>query len=230
MSITPRAQHRRHAPLGLAVALLALTASACATPGWRSSSTPPDDTLAPLEGTLPPTPVGVAEGAAGASGEPLQASEPPVPGGATAPADPLTGRADPAARTLLQTYFPTLDTLLHRTSLGRRTSGTGFTLLAPSETAFAHMPGDYVRNLTADPADADHVLARHILLGAYTYAQLATMKTVTTLDGDVLDVSVGWDGSVLVDGARVMPAVGPEPTDPSGVAVFPVERVLVDQL
>lgn len=229
MISTPRVRRRGRVRSGALAALAVFAASAltaCATPMFRTESHTTEDTLPPMAGTIAPSPV---------AGEPLVQSEPPaMAGGADAttsePVDPLAGRLSPAVRATLDQFFPTLGRLLTSTSLGATTDHRDITVLAPTETAFAHLPGEFVRNMEAHRDDVDHVLARHILDGVYTYKELATMDVVLTIGGDSLTVTRWWDGTVMIDGARLYPAVQGSGSADQSLAVYPIDRVLLDGL
>lgn len=70
-----------------------------------------------------------------------------------------------------------------------------FTVFAPNNEAFAEFE-DQLTEMTSQ--DIVTLLAYHVVPGVVTFDELSTMTEVTTLDGEILPVVVGDDGSITV--------------------------------
>jgi basic membrane lipoprotein Med (substrate-binding protein (PBP1-ABC) superfamily) len=88
-----------------------------------------------------------------------------------------------------------------------------FTVFAPTDEAFAAVPAEVVDALLADPALLTRVLTYHVVSGLVSANDLAEMAMVGTLEmdavggnmfGSELTVTVGEDGTIMVDGATVI--------------------------
>jgi uncharacterized surface protein with fasciclin (FAS1) repeats len=91
---------------------------------------------------------------------------------------------------------------LNTAGLTEQLKGKGpFTLLAPSDAAFAKMPKAELDALMKDKAKLADVLKMHIIEGAITSEALAKMKEVKTLNG-TLPV-VFKDGELTIAGVKV---------------------------
>jgi uncharacterized surface protein with fasciclin (FAS1) repeats len=82
-----------------------------------------------------------------------------------------------------------------------------FTVFAPTDEAFAKLPAGTVEGLLADPAKLAEVLKYHVVSGRVMAADVVRAGTAhpETVQGSRLHVRVE-NGSVLVDGARVVAA------------------------
>jgi uncharacterized surface protein with fasciclin (FAS1) repeats len=82
-----------------------------------------------------------------------------------------------------------------------------FTVFAPTDAAFSKLPEGTLDALLAEPTRLQSVLTYHVVPGRVLASDLAAKGarqfTVTTAQGQELEVSVRDDGSVVVDGARV---------------------------
>lgn len=90
---------------------------------------------------------------------------------------------------------------------GKGEDGPGkVTLIAPSEAAFESYGAGNVDALAADPAAARAFARSYVLDGVVTYQDLleAVGGTVTTVDGEELEVAAGEAGGVTVGGATVV--------------------------
>jgi transforming growth factor-beta-induced protein len=101
---------------------------------------------------------------------------------------------------------PGLDTLraaLETAGLDVTLAGNGpFTVLAPTDAAFAALPEGALDALLADKEALTDVLLGHVVSGELTAATIAGRASVTTLAGTALQVEiVGSD--VLIGGAKV---------------------------
>lgn len=99
--------------------------------------------------------------------------------------------------------FNTLIAALEAADLKATLSGEGpFTVLAPTDAAFAALPEGALDALLADPAKLAEVLTLHVVSGKALAADVAAMDSVTTLAGPSLPV--GTDGGVTIGGAAVV--------------------------
>lgn len=77
-----------------------------------------------------------------------------------------------------------------------------FTLLAPTDDAFAALDQDVLNNLLADQNRLNDLLRYHVLRGRYTFVDLEGLSTVTTLEGSELQVDA--EDGVRLDEASVV--------------------------
>ncbi|MFN3216012.1 MAG: OmpA family protein [Acidimicrobiales bacterium] len=90
--------------------------------------------------------------------------------------------------------------------LGQELAGAGeggYTVFAPTNRAVLALDEIALDELS-DIASLDQLLRTHVVAGAATVADLELGSTLTTLQGEVLDVTAGDDGSVVVGGARLV--------------------------
>jgi uncharacterized surface protein with fasciclin (FAS1) repeats len=104
--------------------------------------------------------------------------------------------------------FKTLVTAIEAAGLVETLKSDGpFTVFAPTDAAFAALPDGTLESLLADTAELQGVLTYHVVAGRVLASDLTgegeRELTVKTVQGQELLVSVGPDGSVTVDGARV---------------------------
>lgn len=99
--------------------------------------------------------------------------------------------------------FSTLVRALEAGALTEFLGGEGpFTLLAPTDRAFAALEPDLLNRLLADEERLNDLLRYHVLRGRYTAADLTGLDTVTTLEGS--DLQVEADDGVRLDEATVV--------------------------
>jgi uncharacterized surface protein with fasciclin (FAS1) repeats len=101
--------------------------------------------------------------------------------------------------------FTTLATALQAAGLVDTLKGEGpFTVFAPTDEAFAKLPAGTLEALLADPAKLQAVLTYHVVPGRVTAADVATLSSATTVQGDsiTIDTSMG----VRVNDAQVTQA------------------------
>lgn len=106
--------------------------------------------------------------------------------------------------------FSTLVTAVQTAGLAGALSGEGpFTVFAPTNDAFAALPEGTVASLLEE-ANRDQltaILTYHVVPGEYLAAETpAGTYELETLQGDTVNVIVGDDGTVTVDGATVIMA------------------------
>ena len=118
--------------------------------------------------------------------------------------------------------FTTLIAAIDRAGLEPTLAGEGpFTVFAPSDEAFAQLPDGTVDSLLAEPDKLAEVLTYHVVPGRVTAADVVGLATAPTVQGEELRVSV--DGSVHVDGARVISA----DIEASNGLIHVIDRVLL---
>jgi uncharacterized surface protein with fasciclin (FAS1) repeats len=119
--------------------------------------------------------------------------------------------------------FKTLTTLLKRAGLVRALEGKGpYTVLAPTDAAFAKVPKATLTRLAGNRAKLRSVLLFHVARGRLTAAKVTKRRSVTTLNGQRLAIRIRG-GNVFVGGARV---VTPDVTASNGV-IHAINKVLI---
>jgi basic membrane protein A and related proteins len=88
------------------------------------------------------------------------------------------------------------------------TSTTALTIFAPSEDAFKALPAGDLDALMKKPSDLTNVLLYHVVSGAHLSSDIVGMGggDIPTLMGANLTVAVGSDGTITVNGAKVVQA------------------------
>jgi uncharacterized surface protein with fasciclin (FAS1) repeats len=119
--------------------------------------------------------------------------------------------------------FTTLISLIKQAGLAETLSGPGpYTVLAPTDAAFAKVPKATLKALADDPAKLKAVLLNHVVKGDVTAAKVVKLKSATTLQGSSLPIRVSG-GTVYIDGAKVTQA---DVTASNGV-IHAIDTVLV---
>lgn len=124
--------------------------------------------------------------------------------------DEMAEEADIVDTAVAAGEFETLAAALEAADLVEALKGDGpFTVFAPTDDAFGALPEGTVDTLleeeNADQLNA--VLTYHVVPGEYLAADLeAGEYELETLQGSTVDVVVGDDGAVTVDGANVTTA------------------------
>ncbi len=101
------------------------------------------------------------------------------------------------------------------------TEGSGFTVLAPSDEAFAKLPKGTIDRWKKKPAELDEVIRYHVILGKNDVNKLTNFRTAPTASGKELEVKVS-DNEITVQGAKL---VETDLTATNGV-VHVIDRVL----
>jgi uncharacterized surface protein with fasciclin (FAS1) repeats len=92
--------------------------------------------------------------------------------------------------------FTTLLGALEATGLDMALEGPGpFTVMAPTDAAFARLPDGVVASL--DAATLEKILKYHVVAGDARAEDVITMTSATTLGGDSFSISAGADGVFL---------------------------------
>lgn len=90
--------------------------------------------------------------------------------------------------------FSTLVTGIKTAELVDTLSGTGpFTILAPTNNAFAEIPKTTLDDILADKVKLKSILTYHVLIGKVMRKDLVTMITTKTLEGSEVEINVHSD-------------------------------------
>jgi uncharacterized surface protein with fasciclin (FAS1) repeats len=96
--------------------------------------------------------------------------------------------------------FTTLLAALEATDLyGALTAKGPFTVFAPTDEAFAKLPPGTLEALLANPMQLKQILLYHVVEGAVPASTVVGLTSVTTLNGQSVDISV-MDGKVYLNG------------------------------
>jgi uncharacterized surface protein with fasciclin (FAS1) repeats len=82
-------------------------------------------------------------------------------------------------------------------------SANGITVFAPDNSAFAKIPSATLSGVLANKAELTKILTYHVVAGRYTPAQLASGKTLKTLEGGTVTTAMSG-GTYTVNGADVV--------------------------
>jgi uncharacterized surface protein with fasciclin (FAS1) repeats len=119
--------------------------------------------------------------------------------------------------------FKTLASLLRKAGLAKTLQGKDpYTVLAPTDAAFAKVPKATLGRLARNRAELRSVLLLHVAKGSLTAAKVTKRRSVKTLNGQRLPIRVR-KGKVFVGGARVITA---DVTASNGV-IHVVDEVLL---
>jgi virulence-associated protein VagC len=100
--------------------------------------------------------------------------------------------------------FGTLLTAVGAANLGEALSGEGpFTLLAPTDDAFAKIPAETLNAILADVDQLTDILLYHALEGSVESGTVVTLSEATTLQGQNIAISVS-DGQVRINDSIVI--------------------------
>jgi uncharacterized surface protein with fasciclin (FAS1) repeats len=104
-------------------------------------------------------------------------------------------------------HFTTLAKALTAAGLVDTLKGPGpFTVFAPTDAAFEKLPAGTLDSLLADPDALRAVLTYHVVAGRITAADVASLQSTTTVEGEDITVDANHDGGVQVDDATVTQA------------------------
>jgi uncharacterized surface protein with fasciclin (FAS1) repeats len=148
----------------------------------------------------------------------------------------LAGLASPALADTMQTQknivqtasdagqFKTLVTAVKAAGLADTLSTGGpYTVFAPNDAAFDKLPAGTVQSLVNDKPKLTDILKYHVVQGKYTSADLAKMDSIKALDGKTLMIKKQSDGSLMIDGAKV---IGADITTSNGV-IHSIDAVMI---
>ena len=189
----------------VAAAGLAVGAAACSSS--PSSSTP---AAAPSSSASTPMPASSSPMASSpASGAAASATSDFGPGCASVPKSGVgsfTGMATAPVATAASAN-PVLSTLVTAVKqaglVDTLNSAAGITVFAPDNSAFAKIPASTLKSVLADKAELTKVLTYHVVAGRVTPAELASGKTLKTLEGSTV-TPARMGSSYTVNGASVV--------------------------
>jgi uncharacterized surface protein with fasciclin (FAS1) repeats len=99
--------------------------------------------------------------------------------------------------------FNTLVAAVKAADLVETLSGSGpFTVLAPTDEAFAKLPAGTVEDLLKDIPKLKSVLTYHVLAGKFMAADVIKLTSAKTVNGQ--EVTIATINGVTVDGATVV--------------------------
>ena len=102
--------------------------------------------------------------------------------------------------------FNTLAKALTAAGLVETLKGAGpFTVLAPTDEAFAKIPAKDLDALLADKAALTKVLTYHVISGNVPASTVTTLTEATSLEGSMIAIKV-VDGKVMLNGASQVTA------------------------
>jgi transforming growth factor-beta-induced protein len=114
------------------------------------------------------------------------------------------GEADIVTTAVNNGSFKTLASLLTATGLVDTLKGPGpFTVLAPTDAAFAKVPKATLDALAADPAKLKAVLLYHVIAGKVPSSEVVKLTSAKTVNGANVAIKVDG-GSVFVNNAKVV--------------------------
>jgi uncharacterized surface protein with fasciclin (FAS1) repeats len=112
---------------------------------------------------------------------------------------PATGAKDIVATAIDNGSFTTLAKALTAAGLVETLQGPGpFTVLAPTDEAFAKIPAKDLEALLADKAALTKVLTYHVIAGNVPSSQVSTMTEAATVEGSKIQIKV-VDGKVVIN-------------------------------
>ena len=114
------------------------------------------------------------------------------------------GEADIVTTAVNNGSFKTLASLLTAAGLVDTLKGPGpFTVLAPTDAAFAKVPKATLDALAADPAKLKAVLLYHVIAGNVPSSEVVKLTSAKTVNGANVAIKVDG-GSVFVNNAKVV--------------------------
>lgn len=142
---------------------------------------------------------------AACAGEKTEAT-PAVDSVAAAPAMEAPAPKDIIETAVAAGTFNTLATALTAAGLIETLKGAGpFTVLAPTDEAFAKIPAKDLEALLADKAALTKVLTYHVIAGNVPAATVTTLTEAVSLEGSKITIKV-VDGKVMLNDASEVTA------------------------
>jgi uncharacterized surface protein with fasciclin (FAS1) repeats len=192
----------------VAAAGLAVGAAACSSSPSSSTpaaSAPSSSASAPMPASSAPMASSPASGAAAGASTTSDFG----PGCASVPksgAGSFTGMATAPVATAASAN-PALSTLVTAVKqaglVDTLNSASGITVFAPDNAAFAKIPASTLKSVLADKAELTKILTYHVVAGRVTPAELASGKTLKTLEGSTVTPAM-MGSSYTVNGASVV--------------------------
>lgn len=140
------------------------------------------------------------------AGEKTDAAPPAADSVAAAPAMEAAAPKDIIETAVAAGTFNTLAKALTEAGLIETLKGTGpFTVLAPTDEAFAKIPAKDLEALLADKAALTKVLTYHVISGNVPASTVTTLTEATSLEGSKIMIKV-VDGKVMLNGASEVTA------------------------
>ena len=175
----------------VAAAGLAVGAAACSSS--PSSSTPAASAPSSSAASTPmPASSSPMASSSAASGAAASTTSDFGPGCASVPmsgAGSFTGMATAPVATAASAnpLLSTLVTAVKQAGLvNTLNSASGITVFAPDNAAFAKIPASSLKSVLADKAELTKILTYHVVAGRVTPAELASGKTLKTLEGSTV--------------------------------------------
>jgi uncharacterized surface protein with fasciclin (FAS1) repeats len=147
--------------------------------------------------------------------------------GSAAVVDPAKPAEPAATKNLIETAkaagnFTTLLKAIDAAGITTTLSGAGpFTVFAPTDDAFAKLPAKDLEALLADKTKLEKLLQYHVVAGALSSKDLATQKSLKTIEG--ADVALDVSSGIKIGDAKV---VTPDVIASNGV-IHAIDTVLV---
>ncbi len=124
----------------------------------------------------------------------------------TAVAQAQHGNQDIVDTAVAAGSFKTLAKALQAADLVGTLKGKGpYTVFAPTDEAFAKLPGTTLHDLLKpeNKAKLQRILTYHVVAGRVSSAHVAKMRSAKAVSGDTIDIAANG-GSVTVDDAKVV--------------------------
>lgn len=138
---------------------------------------------------------------AACSGEKTDAATPAADSMAAAPAAEAPAPKDIVETAIAAGTFNTLAKALTAAGLVETLKGAGpYTVLAPTDEAFAKIPAKDLEALLADKAALTKVLTYHVIAGNVPASTVTTLTEATSLEGSKIAIKV-VDGKVMLNDA-----------------------------
>ncbi|MDX1978020.1 MAG: fasciclin domain-containing protein [Pseudanabaenaceae cyanobacterium bins.68] len=104
--------------------------------------------------------------------------------------------------------FSTLVTAVSAASLVEALQSPGpFTVFAPNDAAFAKLPPGTITTLVQNIPQLARILTFHVVAGKYTRADLVGIKSLTSLEGTAIDITLTTDGFEVNNATVIAPDI-----------------------
>jgi len=152
----------------------------------------------------PPSPPDTDEAASPAAAEPAAAEPAATPEPEAEPAKPAGGDVlAVVAKIDGATIFNELLGLSDAAKGLHSMDGAGYTLLVPTDAAFAKLPKGTVDRLKKNQAELDRLIKAHMVLGSNDVSKLSNFRTAPTAEGKEVEVKV-QEVDMLIGGAKLV--------------------------
>ena len=189
----------------VAAAGLAVGAAACSSSSSTPAASAPSSSAAstPMPASSSPMASSPASGAAASTTSDFGPGCASVP---TSGAGSFTGMATAPVATAASAN-PVLSTLVTAVKqaglVDTLNSAAGITVFAPDNAAFAKIPASTLKSVLANKAELTKILTYHVVAGRVTPAELASGKTLKTLEGGTVTPAM-MGSSYTVNGTPVV--------------------------